>query len=65
MNELTVNRLNERVTIICYNRKERMTRRQGLEKYREGMLCSEGSEHERYEKIFFDLLEGKMIATDY
>ena len=57
-------RLNERVDILCYNRWENMTRREGLEKYRQGMLCSDGSEHERYEKIFFDLLEGKMIATD-
>lgn len=59
-----IEQLNERVNICCYNRWETMTRREGLEKYREGMLCSEGSEHERYEKIFFDLLEGKMIATD-
>ena len=57
-------RLSEKVDILCYNKWEHMTRREGLEKYRECMRNSEGSEHERYEKIFFDLLEGKMIATD-
>ena len=63
-NGLTKNKLDEIVEICCYNKWEKMTRREGLKKYREGMLCSEGSEHERYEKIFFELIEGKMFATD-
>lgn len=61
---MSKNKLDEMVDILCYNQWEHMTRREGLKKYREGMQCSEGSEHERYEKIFFDLLEGKMIASD-
>lgn len=63
--DVQTNKLDDKVEIICYNKKERMTRRAGLVKYRECMLGSEGSEHERYERIFFDLLEGKMVAADY
>ena len=64
MANLTKKQLNEQVDILCYNRWETMTRREGMKKYLEGMRCCEGSEQERYEKIFFDLLDGKMIATD-
>ena len=57
--------MNEQVDIICYNKWETMTRREGIEKYLEGMRCCEGSERERYENIYFDLLDGKMVASDH
>lgn len=61
---LATSKLNEEVTVICYNAKEKMTRREALEKYYEGMRCSEGCEHQRYESIFFQLLNGEMTADD-
>ena len=64
MNGLTVNKLNEQVEITCYWSTERMRRREALEKYYEGMKCSEGHEHERYETIFFQLLEGRTKCSD-
>lgn len=63
-NELALNKLDEQVTITCYNKTEKMTRREGLKKYRECMMYSEGSEHERYEQIFFMLLEGYTECYD-
>lgn len=64
MNGLTVQKLSEQVEVTCYRQTETMTRREAMEKYYEGMKHSEGSEHERYETIFFQLLEGRMTATD-
>ena len=64
MNGLKQSKLNEQVEITCYNQTERMTRRQGLEKYYDCMKNSEGCEHERYETIFFQLLEGYKKASD-
>lgn len=64
MNGLKVNKLNDVVSITCYNKTENMRRRDALEKFYEGMMCSEGSEHERYETLFFQLLEGRMKCSD-
>ena len=64
MSNLSQSKLNEKVTVTCYNQTETMTRRKALEEYYEGMLCSEGSEHERYETIFFQLMEGKKVCSD-
>lgn len=64
MTGLQENKLNEIVTVECYNKTEKQTRREALQFYFEGMQCSEGSEHERYETIFFQLMEGKMFASD-
>lgn len=52
------------VTVTCYRRTKRMKRKKALEFYYEGMRCSEGSEHDRYETIFFQLAEGAMEASD-
>ena len=41
MNGLANNKLNEMVTITCYGKKEKKTRRAALAKYYEGMVCSE------------------------
>lgn len=64
MNGLALNKLNEQVTTICYNQKHKHTRREALEFYYEGMKNSDGSEHERYETIFFQLLEGFTECSD-
>jgi hypothetical protein len=64
MISLAQSKLNEKVTVTCYGQTETTTRRKGLEKYYEGMLCSEGAEHERYETIFFQLMEGKTECSD-
>lgn len=64
MANLTEHKLNEVVTITCYRQKERMKRRDAMAFYLEGMQCSEGSEHERYETIFFQLLAGRTECSD-
>lgn len=64
MNGLAVNKLNEIVTVRCYRRTRKMRRRNAMQFFYEGMKCSEGSEHERYETIFFQLLEGCMECSD-
>ncbi len=64
MNGLALNKLNEEVTTTCYGITEKKTRRAALEEYYEGMKCSEGAEHERYETIFFQLLEGYTECSD-
>ena len=64
MNGLAVNKLNETVTIECYRQKEKKTRREALEEYYDCMKNSEGCEHERYETIFFQLMEGYMECSD-
>jgi len=57
-------KLDEQVKIKCYGVYEEMTRRDALEHYFEMMKGSEGSEHERYESIFFQLLLGQGYCTD-
>jgi len=64
MNGLAVNKLNEMVMVTCYRQTKKMRRREAMQFYFEGMKCSEGSEHERYETIFFQLLEGHMECSD-
>ena len=55
---------NDIVTVVCYGQTETMTRKKAIEKYQEGMMCCEGSEQERYTKIYFELLEGKKVCSD-
>lgn len=52
------------VTIHCYNQVEKMTRKEAIAKYLEGMRECEGSERERYTNIYFDLIDGKMECFD-
>ena len=62
--QLALNKLNDVVRITCYGSTETKTRRGGLEKYYDCMKNSEGAEHERYETIFFQLLEGYTDVSD-
>lgn len=64
MNGLSLTKLNEEVAVTCYGKTEKMTRREAMEKFYEGMMCSDGSEHERYETIFFQLLHGNLMCSD-
>ena len=53
------------VTTICYNRKEEWTSRiEALKFFITAALYSEGSEHERYEKIIYELKAGFKECTD-
>ena len=52
------------VAVTCYGQSEVMPRSEALKKYFEGMLCSEGAEHERYESIYFQLQAGATRVSD-
>lgn len=52
------------VKIICYGQVDIMTRKQAKQQYLQGILCSEGSERERYVKIYTDLICGEKVARD-
>ena len=52
------------VTVTCYGQDEVLPRDQAINKYLQGMACSEGSEHERYETIYFQLISGVSKASD-
>lgn len=55
---------NDIVTISCYGQIETMTREEALDKYLDCMRHSEGSERERYENIYFALLDGEKLCYD-
>ena len=57
--------LDDIVTVTCYNQTERMTRREALKKYYDGMICCEGSERDRYTQIYSQLMSGQMDCYDY
>lgn len=52
------------VEVTCYGKKEVMTREEALSKYREGVLCCEGSERERYLTILLALERGEKKVSD-
>ena len=54
------------VVTVCYGeRKEWDTRDEALRFFKEGMVCSEGSERERYTNIVLALEAGEKEAFDY
>lgn len=55
---------NDVVTIVCYNQKTYMERKAAIEYFTTAVLCSEGSERERYGKILAELQAGYMLCTD-
>lgn len=57
-------KLTDMVTVTCYGQTKKMTRQNALEFYMDCMRGSEGSEHERYETIFFQLMDGKKVCSD-
>ena len=64
MRKFTKKQLSEKVTVTCYRQTETMTRQEAIDEYYEGMLCCEGSEGERYTKIYFQLMEGYTNVSD-
>ena len=61
---LTGKQLKERVKVICYGQMERMTRKEAIDKYFEGMTVCEGSEAERYKNIYCQLMLGYKTVSD-
>ena len=50
---------------ICYNQREEWNDRQeAIKFFRDAMMNSEGSEHERYFKIWSELETGETICSD-
>lgn len=64
MSRLTEKQMKERVMIYCYGRLERMTRKEAIDKYFEGMMECDGSEAERYKRIYCQLMLGSKKVTD-
>lgn len=58
-------RKTKKVFTICYGKmKEWNSREDAVEFFETGMYCSEGSERERYTKIYLELMSGNQVATD-
>ncbi len=58
------NKLDEIVYVTCYGKRKQYTRRNALKFFYEALQGSDGSERERYETIFFQLLEGNIECSD-
>lgn len=56
--------LDDEVNVTCYNRTEKMKRRDAINMYFEGMMCCDGSERERYTNIYQMLMLGYMDVCD-
>ena len=52
------------VTVVCYGQSERMTREKAIKKFKTVIMCSEGSEQERYARILSLLLDGEKVCSD-
>lgn len=52
------------VKITCYRKTKTMRRDKAMDFYLDCMYNSDGSEHERYETIYFQLKDGAMTASD-
>lgn len=55
----------DKVITICYDKKENWnSRKEAMEHFLCCMMNSEGSEHERYCKVYEDLACGKLVCVD-
>ena len=54
----------DEVTITCYGKTEKRKRNDAIAFYLEGILCSEGSERDRYTSIVTGLQCGKKVVDD-
>ena len=52
------------VKVTCYYKTEEYERTEAINKFRECVLCSEGSEQSRYSKILGELLSGYKECSD-
>ena len=57
---------NDIVTIVCYGVENKMTRKEAIDFYTEGLYSCDpnSSEHDRYEYILEQLYSGYTFATD-
>ena len=53
------------VTVTCYGREETLSRSAAIKKYKEGMMCCEGAERERYTNIYLQLIDGHKTCSDH
>ena len=54
----------DNVTVVCYGKTYKGKREALMRKYKEGMMCCDGSERERYTSIFCGLSEGYKHVDD-
>ena len=53
------------VTTVCYGKREYWrSRKEAADYFLEGISATEGSEGERYSKIYVELICGKKVCTD-
>lgn len=52
------------VTVTCYGETKTWEREDALHFFLQCMRYSEGAEHERYETIYFQLMDGMDFASD-
>lgn len=52
------------VVVTCYRQSKQMKRGKAMNWMLDCMKNSEGSEHERYENIYWQLAEGKNFCSD-
>lgn len=52
------------VTVTCYGKTEQLERDVAIKKYLDAMMCSEGSERDRYSKILGELMTGQTVCDD-
>lgn len=59
-------KLNDSVKVTCYGVTKIWDNRQdAIREFREGMMCCEGSERERYTNIYLQLIDGCTECIDY
>lgn len=53
------------VKTLCYGKEEIWdSRKEAIDFFLRAIVGSEGSEHERYTKIYFELISGEAVCTD-
>lgn len=52
------------VEVTCYGKTKTYTRKEAMEHFLEGMMCSEGAERERYTRIYCALSAGLNKVSD-
>lgn len=59
------NQVYDSVFVICYGKKKMWhNRKDAIEFYLKAMMSSEGSERERYNNIYLDLISGESVCRD-
>ena len=65
LSEDRIRKLKDGVITVCYGQREYWrSRKQAAEYFLDGMNATEGSESERYSKIYAELICGKKVCSD-